>query len=273
MVLRQRIATAIILAAIVVWATLALPPGGFALIAAIIFVLGGWEWAALAGLPRTGRLLFTAFVAAALGLAYLPGPISPWLTETVPLLALLWWAVAFVEVLRFPADNALWAGSATARSIAGALVLIPAWVALVTLHGLNHGYALLVIVLVSFADIGAYFAGRRFGRRKLAPRVSPGKSWEGLAGALVVTSGVALAAAAWLPVPDGRLPLFVLLCLLTVLVSVVGDLTESMFKRLAGAKDSGHLLPGHGGVLDRIDSLTAAAPFFAAGIQLAGWTA
>jgi phosphatidate cytidylyltransferase len=122
------------------------------------------------------------------------------------------------------------------------------------------------MVLVSFADIGAYFAGRAFGRRKLAPRVSPGKTWEGLGGAVALTLAIAFGAARLLAIPDAVLLGFLAVCLVTVLASVVGDLTESMFKRMAGAKDSGHLLPGHGGVLDRLDSLTAAAPVFALGL-------
>ncbi len=126
--------------------------------------------------------------------------------------------------------------------------------------------ALLVMVLVSCADIGAYFAGRSFGRHKLAPQVSPGKTWEGLLGALAVTSVVAWVAARLFLMPTEFVFNFIVLCLVTVLVSVVGDLSESMFKRMVGAKDSGGLLPGHGGVLDRIDSLTAAAPLFATGV-------
>lgn len=130
-----------------------------------------------------------------------------------------------------------------------------------------------VMVLVWVADIGAYFSGRRFGRRKLAPEVSPGKSWEGLFGGLVasllVTVGVGLYRD-WAP---RELVLALLGAAVVVLISVIGDLTESMFKRNAGIKDSSQLLPGHGGVMDRIDSLTAAVPVFAVLLWLAGWGA
>jgi phosphatidate cytidylyltransferase len=121
--------------------------------------------------------------------------------------------------------------------------------------------------LVVAADIGAYFAGRRFGRNKLAPRVSPGKTWEGVAGGLVAAALMAAVGVWWFDVSAGR---FIALCMVVVVASIVGDLTESLFKRHAGLKDSGTILPGHGGVLDRVDSVTAAAPVFLLGLQVLG---
>ena len=263
--LKLRVLTALVLAPAIILATLYLPHSGFAFLAALIFVLGAWEWGGLAGLSATGRLGYAGLLGGLFAIAYSLMSLSA--TWVFPLIGvgLLWWMVALVLVLRFPAHGEFWSRSPAARSIAGLVVLLPAWAGLVLLHRANSHLALLVMILVSFADIGAYFAGRAFGRHKLAPQVSPGKTWEGLVGALAVTLFIGVGAARWLPVAPELTTLFVLLCMATVLVSVLGDLLESMFKRMAGAKDSGHLLPGHGGVLDRVDSLTAAAPVFAMG--------
>jgi phosphatidate cytidylyltransferase len=146
-------------------------------------------------------------------------------------------------------------------------VLVPAWLALVVLHEHAPQLVLLLILLVVAADVGAYFGGRKFGRHKLAPAVSPGKTWEGVAGGLVAAMLMATAGIYWLHLTP--LPFFALSALVVV-ASIVGDLTESMFKRHAGLKDSGSLLPGHGGVLDRVDSVTAAAPFFLIGLERLG---
>ena len=147
------------------------------------------------------------------------------------------------------------------------LVLIPAWLALVRLHAQGPALMLFLLLLVVAADIGAYFAGRHFGRNKLAPRVSPGKTWEGVMGGVVGAAVVALVGVSIFHVSAAP---FIGLSLVTVLASVVGDLTESLFKRHAGVKDSGSLLPGHGGVLDRVDSVTAAAPIFLVGLERLG---
>jgi phosphatidate cytidylyltransferase len=152
------------------------------------------------------------------------------------------------------------------------LVLLPAWLGLVYLFSREQGlyFVLVLIVLVAAADIGAYFAGRQWGQHKLAIKVSPGKTWEGFFGGL--SASVACVFAMWLMVGDPRFPLAVCLVigLLTSLSSVVGDLLESMVKRHAGEKDSGTILPGHGGILDRIDGITAASPVFSLGLLLAG---
>lgn len=156
--------------------------------------------------------------------------------------------------------------------ITGLLVLIPAWTGLVWIHQLDRGpyLVLSLLILIWIADSSAYFAGRRWGRHKLAPAVSPGKTREGAYGALAggLCWGVTLAF--WYA-PTGGLGIgLVLLCLVTVLASIIGDLYESLIKRERGLKDSGALLPGHGGILDRIDSLTAAAPVFALGLYVLG---
>ena len=145
-------------------------------------------------------------------------------------------------------------------------MLLPSWALLVRLHGegaLGAELAFTLLVIVWAADVGAYAFGRLLGRTKLAPAVSPGKTWEGVTGGLVTAGLAAALAAPWLELPVGRL---VVLGVATALISVLGDLTQSMFKRNVGLKDSGKLLPGHGGVLDRIDSLTAAVPVLVVGL-------
>src|SRR3990167_3322211 len=185
-----------------------------------------------------------------------------------------WGGGATLVVLSYRGSSRYW-GGAPGKLLIGLLILLPAWQGLMLLKAWPLGNLLIlaVMVLVWGADIGAYFSGKAFGKRKLAPRVSPGKSWEGAIGGLLFSLGLTLAVGLY----RGWFASEMLLALagagLVVSISVVGDLTESMFKRQAGLKDSSNLLPGHGGVLDRIDSLTAAIPMFAALLWLAGWGA
>ena len=125
-----------------------------------------------------------------------------------------------------------------------------------------------MILTIWFADSGAYFAGRALGKNKLIPNVSPGKTWEGVAGAIVVTLIVAVVSLDLLNIPSSHFSIFILITFVTVVYSIVGDLSESIFKRMANIKDSGSLLPGHGGMLDRIDSLMSGFPVFFAGLWL-----
>ncbi|MNT38098.1 Phosphatidate cytidylyltransferase [compost metagenome] len=198
----------------------------------------------------------------------------PVLAPLVLVLGVLWWGAATVLVLGYPETSRYWGGT-LGKLVIGLLILLPAWQGLVLFKQwpLANWLILAVMVLVWAADIGAYFSGKAFGKRKLAPQVSPGKSWEGLVGgllaSLLITAGVGLYRG-WI---GSELLLALAGAALVVLVSVVGDLTESMFKRQSGIKDSSNLLPGHGGVLDRIDSLTAAIPLFAALLWAAGWGA
>jgi phosphatidate cytidylyltransferase len=263
--LLQRFATAVVLAAIVLAVLLWLPPVAAVVVVALAFAAGAWEWAGFVGLARpAARVAYVAAVAAATVAAW------GWTSGPVPLAgflraAALWWVAAFGWVLLAPRR-----GGRVAAATAGFAVLVPAAIGLARLVLVEpNGRALLLylIVLIAAADIGAYFGGRAFGRHKLAPRVSPGKTWEGLVAGMAAAAAVAALAAA----PFGqRIAAWTVTCLLVALVSVVGDLVESMFKRRVGMKDSGGLLPGHGGVLDRIDSLTAAGPAFLLGLQLLG---
>ncbi|WP_336368062.1 phosphatidate cytidylyltransferase [Marinobacter sp. C2H3] len=272
--LKTRIITALILAPLAIGGIFFLPPLGFALFTGAIITIGAWEWANMAGVAgQGGRIGYALVVALVLyGLLNVPAVAVLWL-------AVLWWMVCLLLVRAYPSGSGQW-GSLPARAIMGLFVLVPAWVGLNhlrtgTLHfGTveNSLWAILyVFCVVWVADIGAYFAGRAFGKAKLAPRVSPGKSWAGVWGGLVAVGAFALVVSALASAAVNQAVLLVLASLVTGLVSVLGDLLESMLKRFRGIKDSSQLLPGHGGIMDRIDSLTAAIPVFALIITQLGW--
>jgi len=260
--LRQRILTGVVLVPLLGLVVLVLPPPVTVVCLAVLVLLGAWEWSAFPGFTTDATRLAYVILIALVMIALWLATSEPGALPGIMLVAALWWCLAFVWIVLAPAR----VGRVSALT-AGALVLGPAWVGLARLQSnseLGPMLVLVLLVLVWAADIGAYFAGRRLGRIKLAPRVSPGKTWEGVLGGLAASLLVALPIGWWLD----RLPQFVALCLAVVLASVVGDLTESMFKRFAGLKDSGSVFPGHGGVLDRIDSVTAAVPFYVLGL---GW--
>ena len=259
--LKQRIITALILLPIALCGFFLLEGAGFALFIGLVVTLGAWEWARLAGFEApVARVVFAVVVALLLFGLYVFPDLAPWVLGA----AVLWWGAATWLVLTFPQSAELWSAAST-KLVIGLLILLPAWQGLVLIKAMPLGNWLImaVMVLVWGADIGAYFSGRKFGKRKLAPKVSPGKSWEGVFGglllSLVITAAVGFTRG-W-SISEMFAALFGAATI--VLISVVGDLTESMFKRQAGIKDSSNLLPGHGGVLDRIDSLTAAIPVFA----------
>ncbi|MFJ4141611.1 phosphatidate cytidylyltransferase [Pseudomonas sp. NPDC089734] len=267
--LKQRIITALILLPIALCGFFLLKGAEFALFIGLVVVLGAWEWARMAGLVAQGmRVAYAVAVGLLLFLMYLLPGLAPWILVA----AVIWWGVATFLVLTFPGSSEYWA-SAICKLVIGLLILLPAWQGLVLIKQwpLGNWLILSVMVLVWAADIGAYFSGKAFGKRKLAPKVSPGKSWEGVYGGLVVSLAIAAAVGFSRHWSVSQLILGLLGAAVIVLISVVGDLTESMFKRQAGIKDSSNLLPGHGGVLDRIDSLTAAIPVFAVLLWAADW--
>lgn len=277
--LRQRVFTAIAMAIAFLAGVLFLSIPTLALAFAVVVALGAWEWAPLAGLrhvlARTAYMLLVV-LGCAVFYAYLSLGDSPRREDVQPLLgvACLWWCFALLWVRSFPASAVLWR-SRFMRTLMGLMVLLPAWVAAVYLLSFQRGGVLMaaLVLLVATADIGAYFAGKRFGRHKLAPAVSPAKTWEGFWGGVLCAVLVTLAIWSILPTQFDHIGVAAAIAvgLATALTSVLGDLTVSMVKRESGVKDSSSLLPGHGGLLDRLDSLCGAAPTFALALLLAGY--
>ena len=269
--LKQRIITALILAPLALIGFFLLEGASFALFIGAVVVLGAWEWARLAGFEaQRARVVFAAVVAVLLFLLYLLPGLAPWILVA----ALLWWITATWLVLTYPESSTHWS-TTLYKLVIGLLILLPAWQGLVLIKQLPLGNWLIlsVMVLVWGADIGAYFSGKAFGKRKLAPKVSPGKSWEGLYGGLVASLLITSVVGVFRGWSFSMFFFALVGAAIVVLISVVGDLTESMFKRTSGIKDSSNLLPGHGGILDRIDSLTAAIPVFALLLWAFNWGA
>lgn len=266
--LKQRVITAIILIPIFVYFVLTLSTPAFATLTLIFVLLGAWEWSGLMGIQSVfKKLIYPLILLILLPLSlYLP-------INSVLSVAFLWWCSTLILIATFPASGERWGNSIVVRGLMGFLVLMPCWRAINFIHAnaLNGPIILLFLfVLIWGADSAAYFIGKKWGQHKLAPNVSPGKSWEGFLAAIIVGFLISLGALFWSHSPMRIWPLALVLGVITVMSSVVGDLFESMLKRQAGVKDSGVLMPGHGGVLDRIDSLTAAAPVFALGAILLG---
>ena len=262
-----RILTATVLGGGMVYGTLRLPAEVMAAAFALILFGAAVEWAALAGLvTRLARGSYAAVtVAAALGCA-LALDAEGALLKIVLGVGCAGWCGATVWIIQYQRHEGPRLDNPVVLAVLGWLALIPALAALLSLLARGPALLLALFALVWGADIFAYFGGKRFGKRRLASRVSPGKTWEGLMSALLGTQALALAGAGLLkPMSLGAL---LALTAVTFVASVVGDLLESLLKRLRGVKDSGNLLPGHGGLLDRIDSLLAAAPVFTLGLIL-----
>lgn len=253
--LLMRVLTALVLAPLFLAGIFFLPANGFALFIGGFLLLAGWEWGGLCGFGRSGRLVLSVLLALAAAMIWV-------LDGQLPAAAVgsAFWVLALIAVASYPGALAQWQRPGV-RTAAGVLMLLPAWAGLTLLQARDGGpwLVLWTMVAVWAADIGAYFAGRAFGRHKLAPSVSPGKTVEGMVGGVLAALLLSVAIAAAAGIVDA-IALVVIVSLLVIAASVVGDLMESLVKRVAGVKDSGTLLPGHGGVLDRIDAVLAAAP-------------
>jgi phosphatidate cytidylyltransferase len=275
--LKTRVITALVLIAFLLPSLFFLPPLAWAILVAAFIGVAGWEWGALLGWNNRRRSLLGAALAAACAVVALLWPATmgaggvvegfapAWILATYGLAAFFWIVVVpawFSQRWKLPGG--------LPGILVGLLVLFPAWLAMVQLRVAAPGALLAIMAVVWMADVAAYFSGKAFGRHKLAPSISPGKTVEGACGAAigVVIYGLVLRFAfAFEPV---GLPLWILALLAVTVVSIVGDLFESLLKRQAGLKDSSAILPGHGGVLDRIDSLTSTLPVVALAWLLLG---
>lgn len=254
--LKARVVTALLLVAGFLAVLFLLPPAAAAVAFGVVAVLAAWEWAGLMKLGRAGRAAFGGFVALSCALARLVLP-----PDWVWLAAVAFWALLAPAWLRhrWPLAAGRFAGIAV-----GGLLIVSTWLAMVALHAQSPWTLLAAMALVWVADTAAYFSGRAFGRHKLAPAISPGKTWEGAIGAVLAVAVYGFSLAANTAMPGGpSAGLLALLLLLLTAASIEGDLLESLLKRQAGVKDSSNLLPGHGGILDRIDSQLSTLPLVA----------
>ncbi|MFT5757650.1 MAG: phosphatidate cytidylyltransferase [Alteromonadaceae bacterium] len=287
--LKHRIITAVVLAPAVIAAIFYLPLAYFAGLLLIIMAIGAWEWGPLMGFANVKRrlsfVLVTVFLIGSLWhyfpLDHLWLSVSQLQHSIIYILwgAVAWWLLSAVLTFLYPRYSKFWSSHRSVRALFGWLTLVPTWLAFIVLRSSEYSYDVLhgaqllmfLFLMVWSADVGAYFVGKSMGKHKLLPNVSPGKTMEGFIGGVICACVLITIAGL---IMEWNVEQFMYVLPVTVLittVSVLGDLNESMFKRQAGIKDSGSILPGHGGILDRIDSLTATAPIYALCYALIGW--
>lgn len=274
--MKQRIITGLILAPLAALAIFKLSFSLFVLVIAAICVIAFWEWAQFVNTPSRYLAMIPTLAALVISYIAIPSEIASlnqieFAHYSVLIVAGIWWIVASYLAVSYPKSVSHWQNSNVLRQLFGMLTVIPFFWSILLLRAQNietepyHGanLVLYVCLLVWAADSGAYFAGKTFGKHKMAPNVSPNKTIEGLVGGIIVALAVGWLAADILDVFFSSLASMIFITLVTVVISVLGDLVESMFKRVSGIKDSSNIIPGHGGILDRLDSLTAAFPVFA----------
>lgn len=261
--LKQRVVTGFILVVCAILGVLLLPNIWFAVFSLVVIItLGGLEWGKLVSLSGQAR---SVFVVSLLGLALLAFVFAEF-RWVIIVSGVLWWAAILVLLAIYEQGTELYKANKWLLRVSAFLVLVPAWLALITLHEKSPQLVLYLIFLVAIADSGAYFTGKAFGKTKLAPELSPGKTREGALGGLVGATLWSILGALYFSLSSQDFIYFILLSMTVAMLSVAGDLFESLIKREAGQKDSGTILPGHGGILDRVDGLIAALPLFALGI-------
>lgn len=286
----KRVITAIILAPAVIFAIFYLSLEQFSLLIMAVMAIGAWEWGPLMGFEnKRRRIAFVVTTCVLISAFWYIVPLEQlWQADGslnsnvsyVLWLAILWWAVSATLTFMYPRCSSFWSSHRSIRGLFGWLTLVPTWLAFVVLRASDyqadsyHGAQLIMFLflMVWSADIGAYFVGKSIGKHKLMPQVSPGKTMEGFIGGVIFACILVCVAGFFLNWQLQQYLLVVGVTGIITTISVLGDLNESMFKRQAGIKDSGSILPGHGGVLDRIDSLTATAPVFALCYALLGWS-
>ena len=284
----KRIMTSLILAPAIIAAIFYLPLNYFAALFLFVMAIGAWEWGPLMGFTsKTKRISFVLATSILISAFWYLHPVeSLWQQgEVHPTaifimwLAVGWWTISAALTFLYPKYSAFWSSHRSIRGVFGWLTLVPCWLAFVILRTYEysiepyHGAQLIMFLflMVWSADIGAYFVGKAIGKHKLLPNVSPGKTLEGFLGGVFFACLFVFILGLTMGWETKQFMLVLPLTALITTISVLGDLNESMFKRQAGIKDSGSILPGHGGVLDRIDSLTATAPIFVLCFAMSGW--
>ena len=258
--MKQRVITAVIALLVLMFVLFVVPPWVAQVVITAAIIAGAWEWSAF--LDTSGNGLRITYVAG-IGILLAAVTFAPGVDAIVLFKAsMVWWLIALGWTFFYPT-----AIPVAVRWVVGVIVLVPLYLALVVLYQADPSTLLFALLVVWVADSGAFFTGKTIGRVKLAPSISPGKTWEGVIGGLVAVCLLILIRSVWV---ETDLSVFLPFCLAVACLSVIGDLTISMFKRNAGVKDSGTMFPGHGGVLDRIDSVAAAAPMFALGVSWVG---
>lgn len=287
--LKHRIITALVLAPATIASIFYLPLPYFSALMLVVMGIGAWEWGPLMGFSNKRRRLAFVFITSTLiaSLWYYFPLLELWVNIStlqdsiiyILWLAVAWWVLSAALTFLYPRYSTFWSSHRSIRGVFGWLTLVPTWLAFIVIRSSEyevdsyHGAQLIMFLflMVWSADIGAYFVGKAFGKNKLMPNVSPGKTMEGFLGGVVVACILVTVAGTIMQWNLEQFYLVIPITMLITTVSVLGDLNESMFKRQAGIKDSGSILPGHGGILDRIDSLTATAPIYALCYALIGW--